>query len=54
VVPVGVAVTVPATAIAGHLDAVGLGTTVLGTAAVWWFTGWFWRRGLQNYTGASA
>jgi ABC-2 type transport system permease protein len=54
VVPVGVAVTVPAQAIAGRLDGPGLLTTLAGTAAAGWFAGWFWRFGLKHYTGASA
>jgi ABC-2 type transport system permease protein len=54
VVPIGVAVTVPAQAIAGRLDLPGLVATLLGTLAAWWFSTWFWRRGLRTYTGASA
>jgi viologen exporter family transport system permease protein len=54
VVPIGIAVTVPAQAIAGRLDLPALLVLLLGTAAVWWFASWFWRFGLRNYTGASA
>jgi ABC-2 type transport system permease protein len=54
VVPIGVAVTIPAQAVAGRLDAVGLVTMLVGTLVVWWFAAWFWRKGLQSYTGASA
>ena len=54
VVPIGIAVTVPAQAVAGRLDAFGLGAMVLGTLVVWAFASWFWRVGLRNYTGASA
>jgi ABC-2 type transport system permease protein len=54
VVPIGVAVTVPAQAIGGRLDPVGLAMMVAGSAFVWWFASWFWRIGLRNYTGASA
>jgi ABC-2 type transport system permease protein len=54
VVPIGIAVTVPAQAIAGRLDALGFVTMVGGTALVWWFAGWFWKQGLRNYSGASA
>ena len=54
VVPIGVAVTVPAQAIAGRLELPGLLTLVAGTLVAWWFAGWFWRRGLRSYTGASA
>lgn len=54
VVPIGIAVTVPAWAIAGRLDPLGLGLMALGAAAAWSFAGWFWSRGLRSYTGASA
>jgi ABC-2 type transport system permease protein len=54
VVPIGIAVTVPAQAIAGRLDATGLASMLLGTLGAWVFSGWFWRRGLRTYTGASA
>jgi ABC-2 type transport system permease protein len=54
VVPIGIAVTVPAQAVAGRLDAIGLGGMVLGTLVVWAFASWFWRVGLRTYTGASA
>jgi viologen exporter family transport system permease protein len=54
VVPIGIAVTVPAEAIAGRLDPAGLLGMLAGTAAAWWFSGWFWQRGLRTYTGASA
>ncbi len=54
VVPVGIAVTVPAQAIAGRLDPLGLAAMVVVASVSVWFTGWFWRRGLENYTGASA
>jgi ABC-2 type transport system permease protein len=54
VVPIGIAVTVPARAVAGRLDGPGLAAMVVGTVAVWSFASWFWRVGLRNYTGASA
>ena len=54
VVPIGVAVTVPAQAIAGRLDPPGLVATLVGTLAAWVFSAWFWQRGLRTYTGASA
>jgi ABC-2 type transport system permease protein len=54
VVPIGIAVTIPAEAIAGRLEAIGLVLMVVGTLLVWWFAGWFWRRGVRSYTGASA
>jgi ABC-2 type transport system permease protein len=54
VVPIGIAVTVPAQAIANRLDLVGFLATLTGTAFAWLFSSWFWRVGLRNYTGASA
>jgi ABC-2 type transport system permease protein len=54
VVPIGIAVTVPAQAIANRLDLVGFLATLAGTAFAWLFSSWFWRVGLRNYTGASA
>jgi ABC-2 type transport system permease protein len=54
VVPIGIAVTVPAQAIAGRLDTLGLMTMLVGSAAASLFAAWFWRVGLRNYTGASA
>ena len=54
VVPIGIAVTLPAQAIAGRLDGLGLALMLVATVAAWSFAAWFWRRGLVNYTGASA
>ncbi len=54
VVPIGIAVTVPAQAIAGRLDLLGFVAFVVGTIVVCWFASWFWRVGLRSYTGASA
>lgn len=54
VVPIGLAVTVPAEAISGRLPTVTLVATVLGTIFVFCLASWFWRRGLKSYTGASA
>lgn len=54
VVPIGIAVTVPAQAIAGRLDTPGLLLMLGSTAITWFFAGWFWRVGVRNYTGASA
>jgi len=53
-VPIGVAVTVPAQAISGRLDLIGLGLLVVGTIAAFFLASWFWRLGLRSYTGASA
>jgi ABC-2 type transport system permease protein len=54
VVPVGIAVTVPAKAIAGLVDAQTLGLVLAATLAAWIVSRAFWRVGLRNYTGASA
>jgi ABC-2 type transport system permease protein len=54
VVPIGIAVTVPAEAIANRLDLIGFLAILGGTVIAWLFSGWFWRVGLRNYTGASA
>ena len=54
VVPIGIAVTLPAQAIAGRLDSLGLALMLVATVVAWSFAAWFWRRGLVNYTGASA
>jgi ABC-2 type transport system permease protein len=53
-VPIGVAVTVPAQAISGRLDAFGLAALVVGAAAAFLLASGFWRLGLRSYTGASA
>ena len=53
-VPIGVAVTVPAQAIAGRLDAAGLAALVAGTVVAFVVATRFWRFGLRSYTGASA
>lgn len=54
VVPIGVAVTVPAWAVAGRLEPPALLGTLAAAVTAWLFAGWFWRRGLRAYTGASA
>ena len=54
VVPVGIAVTIPAKAIAGLLDLQTLGLVVVATGAAWLVSRAFWKRGLRSYTGASA
>ena len=54
VVPVGIAVTVPAQAVAGRLDPIGTVTTAVGALVAWLFASWFWHQGLRRYTGASA
>ena len=53
-VPIGVAVTVPAQAVAGRLDAAGLIVIFAATIAAAAFGRWFWKVGLRSYTGASA
>ncbi len=54
VVPIGIAVTVPAQAIAGRLELAGVVAMIGGAIIMCWFASWFWRRGLRSYTGASA
>ena len=54
VVPIGIAVTVPAEAISGRLSTESLLAMLAGTIFAVGFATWFWRRGLQSYTGASA
>jgi ABC-2 type transport system permease protein len=53
-VPIGIAVTVPAQALAGRLTGETLGFMVVGASGSIAFASWFWRRGLKSYTGASA
>lgn len=54
VVPIGIAVTVPAEAISGRMSYETFIGMLVGTAAVLAVASWFWRLGLRNYTGASA
>jgi ABC-2 type transport system permease protein len=54
VIPVGLAVTIPAEAIGGRLGRLGLAEILIGALAAAAFARWFWRQGLKNYTGASA
>lgn len=54
IVPIGIAVTVPAEAISGRLSPESFLAMLAGTVFSVGFATWFWRRGLQSYTGASA
>src|SRR5438046_1664030 len=54
IVPIGIAVTAPANAIAGRMDAVGVALLGAGTALAVGIASALWRRGLRSYTGASA
>ena len=54
VVPIGIAVTVPAQAIAGRMPIETFAGMLAGTAIAVAAASWFWRLGLRNYTGASA
>lgn len=54
VVPIGIAVTVPAQAIAGRMPIETFFGMLVGTAIAVAAASWFWRLGLRNYTGASA
>jgi ABC-2 type transport system permease protein len=53
-VPLAFAVTVPAEALTGRADAGTVVLTLGFTLVLSAFTRWFWRRGLSNYSGASA
>lgn len=53
-VPLGFAVTVPASALTGRLSVWLLLGAVGFTVVLMTFARWFWRRGLRNYSGASA
>ena len=54
VIPVGIAVTVPAKAIAGLVDPLTLASVVVAAVVAFTVSRLFWRRGLRAYTGASA
>jgi ABC-2 type transport system permease protein len=54
VIPVGIAVTVPAKAIAGLVDPLSLVSIVVAAIIAFTVSRLFWRRGLRAYTGASA
>jgi ABC-2 type transport system permease protein len=54
VVPIGIAVTVPAQAISGRLDAIGLAALAAAALAAAVISHRLWRLGLRSYTGASA
>ena len=54
VVPIGIAVTVPAEAISGRMAIETFFGMLVGTTLAVAAASWFWRIGLRNYTGASA
>lgn len=54
VIPIGIAVTVPAKAIAGLVDGQTLVLIAAATGLAWILSRAFWKRGLRAYTGASA
>jgi len=54
VVPIGIAVTVPAEAISGRMSYETFVGMLIGTVLAVGAASWFWRIGLRNYTGASA
>jgi ABC-2 type transport system permease protein len=53
-VPVGLAVTVPAQAVTSRLHVGLFGAAVVFALALLAFSRWFWRFGLRRYSGASA
>jgi ABC-2 type transport system permease protein len=54
IVPIGIAVTAPANAIAGRMDGIGVGLLGAGAVLAVVIASALWRRGLKSYTGASA
>jgi len=54
IVPIGIAVTAPANAIAGRMDWLGVVALGAGTVLAVGIASALWRRGLRSYTGASA
>lgn len=54
VIPVGIAVTIPAKAIAGLIDPPTIALIMGATIGAWLLSRAFWKRGLRAYTGASA
>jgi len=54
IVPIGIAVTVPAEAISGRMSLETFLGMLAGTAFSVGFASWLWRKGLKSYTGASA
>src|SRR6266511_6071419 len=54
IVPIGIAVTAPANAIAGRMDGLGVALLGAGTFLAVAIASALWRRGLRSYTGASA
>jgi len=53
-VPVAVAVTIPAQALTGRLGWVGLLQVAVGAVVSLWISRMFWKFGLRHYSGASA
>jgi ABC-2 type transport system permease protein len=53
-VPIALATTVPAEALAGHVTGSTLFLLVCGALLLLAVSRWFWKRGVQHYTGASA
>lgn len=54
IVPIGLAVTIPSSALAGRLSWAGLAASLAAGAAVLMWSRWVFRRGTQAYSGASA
>jgi ABC-2 type transport system permease protein len=54
IVPIGLAVTIPSSALVGRLSWAGLGASVSTGAAVLVWSRWVFRRGTRAYSGASA
>lgn len=54
IVPLGIAVTAPAEAIASRLSWVTAASAIAVAVVLGAFSRWLWRRGLRRYSGASA
>lgn len=54
VIPIGVAVTVPARTVVGEVGPLGIAALIGGAALAFGVSSAFWRFGLARYTGASA
>ena len=53
-IPVAFAITIPAEALSGRLTTESLITSGLLCLFLFFFSRWFWTRGIKNYSGASA
>lgn len=54
IVPIGVAVTIPSSALTGRMTTTWLAVSIAAAVAVVAASRWIFRRGIRNYSGASA